>query len=82
LAYLRTDKYDYAARDFGAVIILQPKNAEAYVYRGIIRVYQGNEKEADADFQRAFKLNPGLKKKIQPIIDEAKSKAKERSRER
>jgi hypothetical protein len=58
------------------VIGMQPKNADAYVYRGIIRVYQNKEKEADGDFQRAFQLNPALKKKLQPIIDEAKAKAK------
>jgi Tfp pilus assembly protein PilF len=58
--------------------MLEPKFAEAYVYRGIIRVYQGKEKEADADFQKAFQLNPNLKKKIQPIINDAKTKAKDR----
>jgi tetratricopeptide (TPR) repeat protein len=76
LAHLRIDKYDYAARDFSEVITMQPKNADAYVYRGIIRTYQNKEKEADADFQKAFQLNPALKKKLQPIIDEAKAKAK------
>ena len=58
------------------MIAIQPKNADAHVYRGIIRIYQGKEKDADADFQRAFQLDPGLKKKIQPIIDDAKAKAK------
>ena len=75
LAYLRLDKYDYAARDFSEVIGIQPKNADAYVYRGIIRIYQGKEKDADADFQRAFQINPALKKKIQPIIDDAKKQS-------
>ncbi|HXT53487.1 MAG TPA: hypothetical protein VN826_03215, partial [Candidatus Eisenbacteria bacterium] len=74
--YMRLDKYDYAARDFSAVISMQPKNADAYVYRGIIRVYQNQDKEADADFQKAFQINPALKKKLQPIIDEAKANAK------
>jgi len=78
LAHLRIDKYDYAARDFSDVISMQPKNADAYVYRGLIRIYQGKEKEAHADFQMAFKLDPGLKKKVQPIIDEARAKMKER----
>jgi Flp pilus assembly protein TadD len=73
---MRLDKYDYAARDFGEVISMQPKNADAYVYRGLIRVYQNRDKEADADFQKAFQLNPTLKNKLRPIIDEAKAKAK------
>jgi Tfp pilus assembly protein PilF len=60
------------------VIILQPKNADAYVYRGIIRVYQNKDKDADADFQKAFQLDPGLKKKLQPIIDDAQDKGERR----
>jgi lipoprotein NlpI len=76
LAYMRVDKHDFAARDFTQVIILQPKNADAYVYRGIIRIYQNKDKDADADFQKAFQLDSGLKKKLQPIIDDAKAKAK------
>ena len=63
------------------MIRIQPRNAEAHVYRGIARLYQGKEKEGDADFQKAFQLNPGLKKKIQPIIDEAKAKIKKSSKE-
>jgi hypothetical protein len=58
------------------VIRIQPRNAEAHVYRGLARLYQGKEKEGDADFQKAFQLSPGLKKKIQPVIDEAKAKIK------
>jgi Flp pilus assembly protein TadD len=76
LAYLRTDKHDLAARDFTEVITLQPKHADAYVYRGIIRVYQNKDKDAEADFQKAYQLDSGLKKRLQPIIDEAKKKAK------
>jgi len=56
--------------------MLQPKHADAYVYRGLIRVYQEREKDADADFQKAFQLNPALKKKLEPVIAEAKAKAK------
>jgi hypothetical protein len=55
---------------------MQPRNADALIYRGVARIYQGKEKDADADFQRAFQLNPAIKKKLQPIIDEAKAKAK------
>ncbi len=55
---------------------MRPRYADAYIYRGIIRVYQNKEKEADQDFHKAFQLNPGLKKKLQPVIDDAKAKAK------
>jgi Flp pilus assembly protein TadD len=69
-------KYDYGARDFSEVIRLQPRNAEAHVYRGIARIYQKKAKEADADFQKAFQLDPSLKKKVQPLIEEAKAQVK------
>jgi Flp pilus assembly protein TadD len=72
------EKYDYAARDFGEVIRIRPRNADAHVSRGMARVHQGKEREADLDFQKAFQLNPALKKKLQPLIDEAKAKAKSR----
>ncbi len=78
LAYLRLEKFDYAARDFSEVIRIQPRNPDPYVYRGVIRVYQGKDKEAEADFQKAYQLNPALKKKIQPLVEGAKAKAKQK----
>jgi hypothetical protein len=57
------------------VISLKPKHTDAYVYRGLIRVYQNREKDADGDFQKAYQLNPALKKKLEPVIAEAKAKA-------
>ena len=59
----------------------QPRNADAYVYRGMARVYQGKEKDADGDFQKAYQLDPGLRKKLQPLVDEAKAKVKGKSKE-
>jgi hypothetical protein len=56
---------------------MQPRSAAAHIYRGIARLYQGKEKEAELDFQKAFQLAPALKKKVQPVIDEAKGKTKE-----
>ena len=75
------EKYDHAARDFSEVIRVQPRNGDVYIYRGIARVYQGREKEADLDFQKAFQLNPSLKKKLEPLIQEAKDKAKPKAKE-
>jgi tetratricopeptide (TPR) repeat protein len=81
LAYLRIEKYDHAARDFSEVIRVQPRNGDVYIYRGIARIYQGREKEADLDFQKAFQLNPSLKKKLEPLIQEAKDKARVKPKE-
>jgi tetratricopeptide (TPR) repeat protein len=80
LAYLRSEKYDYAARDFTEVISIQPRNPDAYVYRGITRIYQGKNREADADLQKAYQLNPGLKKKLEPLVEETKAKVKAKER--
>jgi lipoprotein NlpI len=76
ISYLRLGKYDYAARDFTEVIQTQPRNANAHVYRGIARIYQDREKDADGDFQKAFQLEPQLKQNLQPLINEAKENAK------
>jgi lipoprotein NlpI len=69
-------KVDYAARDFSEVIRMQPRNAQAHVYRGIARIYQKREKDADADLSKGFQLDPSLKKNVQPLIEEAKAQLK------
>ena len=51
-------------------------NREARVYRGIARIYQRKEREADTDFDKAFQLDPSLKKNVQPLIEEAKAQIK------
>jgi hypothetical protein len=38
-------------------------------------LYQGKNAEAEADFKKAFQLDGSLKKRFQPLIDEAKSKS-------
>ena len=58
------------------MIRMQPSNADAHIYRGVLRLYQNKDKDAEADFKKAFQLNPGLKKKLQPFIDEARAKAR------
>ena len=74
MAYGRLGKYDYAARDFTEVIVIMPRNAEAYGQRGLIRLRQGRDQEAEADFKTAYQLDAKLKQKLQPLIDEAKRK--------
>jgi hypothetical protein len=42
----------------------------------VSRIYQNKDKDADADLRKAFQLDPGLKTRLQPIIDEARTKAR------
>jgi Flp pilus assembly protein TadD len=49
-----------------------PKNAEAYGQRGLARLRQGRANDADADLKKAYQLDPNVRKKLQPLVDEAK----------
>ena len=77
LAYLRIDKYDYAARDFSEVDQACSRKTPTLMFTaassGSTRV---KTRKPTPIFKAHFRLNPALKKKLQPIIDDAKNKAK------
>lgn len=57
---LRQNRYDEAAREFGEVIRLNPKLAEAHANLGVIYYTQGKLHEALEAFQQALTLKPSL----------------------
>jgi Flp pilus assembly protein TadD len=57
--------FDRAIGDFSRVIELNPENAKAYAKRGVILLMQRRDTAAQDDFDRAFKLDGGLRPAIQ-----------------
>jgi tetratricopeptide (TPR) repeat protein len=49
-----------------------PEHASAYAWRGIVRLRLLRDAEAQADFDRCFKLNPKLRDSLAQLIEAAK----------
>jgi tetratricopeptide (TPR) repeat protein len=58
LAFLKTKQYDYAIGDYGKVISLNPKFADAYHNRGIAYANTGKYDEAIEDYNKAVEIKP------------------------
>jgi tetratricopeptide (TPR) repeat protein len=65
-----------AAADFTHYITLdtvpKPQLADAYAQRGLVRLQQGRPEEAQQDFDQCLKLNPGLRKSLEHMVDKVK----------
>jgi len=60
LAYENLDKLNEAIADFSQAIVLNPENAEAYLYRGIDKTRIGDKAGGDADIETAKRINPNI----------------------
>jgi tetratricopeptide (TPR) repeat protein len=58
LAYHYLGKFDKAIADFDKAIRLDPKDAEAYAYRGVVRLGRKQFDRAVADLSEAIRLKP------------------------
>lgn len=63
---------DDAIADFDMAIQLGRRNVEAYVNRGLTRLLQWKDAEAEKDFKQSIKLNPTLRAELQERIEMAK----------
>ena len=54
-----------ALNDFTRAIKINGRQSEAYANRGLVRLEQGQQREADRDFSRAAELNPSAKSFIE-----------------
>ena len=61
-----------ASADYDQAIALNPRFAEAYENRGILRLRQGKVDEAEQDFAQCFALNPHLRPTLERRIRELK----------
>jgi tetratricopeptide (TPR) repeat protein len=79
------EKYKDSIKDYTAAIVLNNQNAEIYKQRGYIYQKLKKDKEAEADFEQALKLNPSadvpLEKKIIAQQEEQQTKDQQPSQQ-
>jgi tetratricopeptide (TPR) repeat protein len=61
-AYLKAQDPGSAAKEFDAVLALDPKNAEAFANLGVIAFFQRDCQRASQNFRKALAIDPSLAK--------------------
>ena len=61
-----------ASADYTKAIELDPKQALAYLNRGLLLMLQGKEAEANKDFEQCLRISGGLKASLESRIKEIK----------
>jgi tetratricopeptide (TPR) repeat protein len=61
-AYLNAKDPASAAKEFDAVLVLDPKNAEAFANLGVIAFFQRDYQNASQNFRKALAIDPSLTK--------------------
>jgi tetratricopeptide (TPR) repeat protein len=60
LAYENLDAYPKAIADYSEAIALDPKDADAFLYRGIDRIRNGDRPGGEDDIAQAKRLDPNI----------------------
>jgi tetratricopeptide (TPR) repeat protein len=60
LAYENLDDYPKAIADYSEAIALDPKDADAFLYRGIDRIRNGDRPGGEADIAQAKQFDPNI----------------------
>jgi tetratricopeptide (TPR) repeat protein len=60
--YLRAKDPDSAVKEFNAVLVLDPKNAEAYANLGVVAFFQRDYRNASEYLRKAVTIDPSLVK--------------------
>ena len=63
-----------AIADLDKAIKLNPKYAQTYGVRGITRLVQRKDAEAQQDFAKCFELDQGMRKAFELLIEKARAK--------
>ena len=67
-----------AENDYSKALELNGTLSDAYLNRGLVRMYQKKWALAEADFTQAFQLNPALQEQHQESINDFKKRYKAR----
>ena len=67
-----TANYQKSLEHYNTAIELNPKLAEAYMYRGVLYTGMGRKIDAQADLASLQKLNPQLAKDLEEVIKTGK----------
>lgn len=62
-----------AITDYDQAIALNPRYADAYCSRGLVRLRQGDETAAARDFKQCLALNPNLKASLERFISKERA---------
>ena len=73
LSYQQTNRDALALADYEEAIKLDPSFGRAYLLRGLVILKRGEAGAAQQDFDRGFKLNPGLHSEFDPMIEQLRS---------
>lgn len=69
----RNRQYSWASTFFNRAIKLDPQHYNAHANRGLVRLQQRQEAEAQRDFNQCRRLNPNLRDLLEPRIQEVKA---------
>ncbi len=58
--FLKTNRPDFAAREFNAILALDPNNVDARANLGVVLFFQGKYDTAAGELRRALELRPAL----------------------
>jgi tetratricopeptide (TPR) repeat protein len=68
---------EFSLRDFDIFIEENPLNATGHQLRGIVRLLQGKDAEAETDFKKAVEIDKNLEIEIKKLTAEIKGKTKD-----
>jgi Flp pilus assembly protein TadD len=69
--------YDEALKHYNRAISINPRLAEAYMYRGVLYVQMGNMNAAGEDYATLKDMRPSLAEELSYVIENRREKAPE-----